>query len=775
MTRSTAAAATNKADTATTSDAAAATTQKKTKTVRVTKPSSTTKATNADTPKPKTSTTTTSTKTSSSKKVTTPSLKTPPAPSPAPSPLQNSKLWSSIFDNPKYHRLFANDHTVLDSIHRKSLLVAKDGPPTNETISTFLRAHLPIGIPHAFLTADTHGQPTVLINPSIPADYFAADPNSKFPPIYVITDDDNSSDMCSISQHRAAVLFETKEYIVPEESRLCNINLPQADFAALKTNGTAPPTNPDPSIAYDDTFSFPRLVYLHPAIASKVIMYLSRHESPSAKHLYDVIIKAATWDDGSVEHLNPHWISTTLRFLWLMIQGKITGIDPSPARPRSNAEVVRMGLVETFFGTQQIQTQGNNSGSTPSTTQPVQHFTISHDPALGTVIQNLADIQIKQVEMQSEALRSKSAISSMIDCKRIPLIRGGLTEPDSSYPLEPTENAKKLFAKKHHLDFYTAINSTLASSALSTASLDIGHAAEVVNFGIIWQFITDPRGFTTFAFNPDPTTEPNNKIKALILKHQKENQQLNDDDVNVMLNKKIFCPSSVTDAQAQNNSFLITNMELFGRAAVTTNLVQFHITQIKNNERLYIIRQRNDPLFLTKVQYRFNLIHQRFLRTITENEDLSNVDLQSFSDDLVAVHNKVLNSEDVCILPDTIAARANPQQTQRGRRRNDNTGDNQDPPSKRAKPDAFTCTPKAQWKIPEARLHEYSSIFTRTRLSRMPKAPHHSTGKLRPFCNKALCRGKCPTGDACPFTHAEPSAHGKETEVDAFYREAYGS
>ena len=106
--------------------------------------------------------------------------------------------------------------------------------------------------------------------------------------------------------------------------------------------------------------------------------------------------------------------------------------------------------------------------------------------------------------MAGEAIRNKSAIASMPDCKKTPLIRGSVTDADIEYPTDPTDGVKKMFNKKSSTDLYSAMNNILKSANLPTGRMSLGHATQITNYGIIWEDMTSPFGFKSFAF--DPTT-----------------------------------------------------------------------------------------------------------------------------------------------------------------------------------------------------------------------------------------------------------------------------
>ena len=143
---------------------------------------------------------------------------------------------------------------------------------------------------------------------------------------------------------------------------------------------------------------------------------------------------------------------------------------------------------------------------------------------------------------------------------------------------------------------------------------------------------------------------------------------------------------------------------------------------------------------------------------------------QEIIDDLTALHGGVMGSTEICVLPSTMVSKTT--QQKRGNQRNENGNHDNGPPKKKNRAEPFQCNfTKAEWKLPSTRSSEYSSIFTRQCLERTPKAP--KGGKLRPFCNKALCLGVCRLGSECTFNHDKPSKHGKEPEVNAFYQAAY--
>ena len=124
-----------------------------------------------------------------------------------------SNLWSTVFAKKEYHALFEQDELVIDTIFTDSLLV---NTGNNGSICQFLRAQLPQGIPHAFLSVDSSGKPMVLINPSVPKSYFASKSGGPFPQFYVITDDENSSDMSVIHHAKVTQLFKKEKHIILE-------------------------------------------------------------------------------------------------------------------------------------------------------------------------------------------------------------------------------------------------------------------------------------------------------------------------------------------------------------------------------------------------------------------------------------------------------------------------------------------------------------------------------------------------------------------------------
>ena len=301
--------------------------------------------------------------------------------------------------------------------------------------------------------------------------------------------------------------------------------------------------------------------------------------------------------------------------------------------------------------------------------------------------------------------------------------------------------------------------------------MSLGHATQITNYGIIWEDMMSPFGFTSFAFDPT-TNKSNNQELALMLKQQSANSTLDDNDYKIMLNDKTFFPSTLEQYQAQTNSLLVIAMDWWKGASFSANLIQYHINHIKSNQQMYKLRQDDDALFLTKVGYVVNLNFQRYLRTITDNDDFTLVGKQDIIDDLTALHGRVMGSTEICVLPSTMVTKTT-QQKRGGHQRNDNGTADMGSPTKKGKVDAFQCNfTKTDWKLPSTRSSEYSSIFTRQCLDRMPKAPNKE-GKLRPFCNKALSLGVCRLGSACKFIHDKPSKHGKEADVNAFYQAAY--
>jgi hypothetical protein len=694
----------------------------------------------------------------------------------------NPTKWSTIFAKPEFRPLFHDDNNVLNTIHLQSLRVNTNN---NQSIPIFIRAVLPNGIPHAFLSTDNNKNPIVLVNASIPKEYFPS-PSAPPPKIFAITDDDKDADMSEITTSEAKQLFKVKKYTIPAESRLCDQNLTDDEFAALTLNGMEPALVPEgDTTVWDDEHSFPNLVYLHPVIASAVIKHLSNNEEVKAVDLFHVITNAATTtdpNDGTTWY-NTHWITRTMGFLWLMTQDVgIKGANTIQPRPRILAETIRQELVTTFFGNQGRTTSTHAAAppllppSHPGTT----HFTISHDPALSQCLLNLAAVQEEQVKAAGESTKTKSALATMPDCKKTILIRGNVSDMDVHYPKDVTESINKLFGKKSATDLYTALNATLTAAG-NTCQMELGHVVRLNTFGPIWQDPTDPQGLTTFAFNPKTTNASNKEAAMLMIKQQQEhgNQQLDMNDVKIMLNSALNFALETHHYQTQVKSLLVVLIDMWGRHSFVANLTQSHLNHANHQQDTYTARQRDDALFLTKVGFFFNLITQRFLRKISTTDDIDLVDMAGFAKELRELHTRIENMTEICILPSTIVSKSKRGAagmeggggTEARLGRNGGNGGRQE---KKAKMEAFECRfTKPNWKLPEAHRDEYSAIFTKERLANMPKAPKN--GKDRPFCNKALSLGRCRLGDSCPFNHDNPTKHNKKADIDAFYREAYAS
>jgi hypothetical protein len=471
-------------------------------------------------------------------------------------------------------------------------------------------------------------------------------------------------------------------------------------------------------------------------------------------------------------------------FLWLMMQDEIKGTNTIQPRPRVTAETVRQELVTTFFGNQRQAAPAHGTPPTPPPSQPgTTHFTISHDPALGQCLKSLVAVQEEQAKAAGESTKTKSALSTMPDCKKTILIRGTVSDIDVDYPTEITEAITKLFGKKSATDLYTSLNATL-KAASNTCTMELGHVVQLNTFGPIWQDPTDPQGLTTFAFNPKTISSSNKEVAMLMIKQQQDhgNQQLDPNDVKIMLNSDLIFALETHHYQTQVKSYLVVLIDMWGRTSFVANLTQSHLHHTNHQQDTYTARQRDDVLFLTKVGFSFNLITQRFLRKITTTTDIDLVGMDEFAKELRDLHTRIENMTEICILPSTIVSKSKRSGGAAagggggggGRGGDGGRRGNDDDPRKKAKMDAFECKfTKTNWKLPEARRDEYSTIFTKERLANMPKAPKN--GKDRPFCNKALSLGRCRLGDNCPFNHDNPSKHNKKAEVDAFYREAYAS
>jgi hypothetical protein len=699
------------------------------------------------------------------------------------STIANPTKWSTIFAKPELRTLFHDDHSTLDTIHIQSLRVNTNN---NHSIPIFFRAVLPNGIPHALLSTDTNKNPIVLVNVSIPKEYFPS-PSAPPPKIFAITDDDKDADMSEIVTSEAKQLFKVKKYTIPAESRLCDQNLTDDEFAALTQNGIEPALVADnDTTIWDDEHSFPNFVYLHPVIASAIIKHLSNNENVKAVDLFHIITNAATTTDPNdgTTRFNTHWITRTMGFFWLMTQDSgIKGVNTIQPRPRILAETIRKELVATFFGNQGRTTSTHtNVPPFPPSSQPnTTHFTIAHDPALSQCLLNIATVQEEQVKAAGESTKAKSALSTMPDCKKTILIRGNVTDMDINYPKEVTESINKLFGKKSATDLYTALNATLTAAG-NTCQMELGHVVRLNTFGPIWQDPTDPQGLTTFAFNPKTTNASNKEAAMLMIKQQQEhgNQQLDMNDVKIMLNSALNFAFETHHYQTQVKSLLVVLIDMWGRNSFVANLTQSHLNHANHQQDMYTARQRDDALFLTKVGFFFNLIAQRFLRKISTTDDIDLIDMAGFAKELRELHTRIENMTEICILPSTIMSKS-----KRGAagmeggggaeaRTDRNRGNGGGRQEKKAKIEAFECRfTMPNWKLPEARHDDYLTIFTKERLASMPKAPKN--GKDRPFCNKALSLGRCRLGDSCHFNHDNPIKHNKKADVDAFYREAYAS
>jgi hypothetical protein len=660
--------------------------------------------------------------------------------------------------------MFDGDDTFILNIGKK---IAAMNPHDCEGIYSLISS-LPRHIPHAFLAADSDGKPIVLVNPSFQEGYHPSSLSTSFPGLCVGVDNDINADMLLIPPTRMDCIFGPNSMVIPDTADFfdhhCKTN---QDFSKIQKKG-------------DKTTDMPKMTYLHPVVAAALLLYMSSTPSPSFMSLFEVIKEAATVTEDGKPVLMTHWIRVTLFFVWSILEQPPSLLTtPGLYRPRLVQEAIRDKLIVTFFGQQATPGgQGQVSFAPSASNAGLQgHLSIAADPTVGLALQKLVEVHEDAQALTLENIRSKSAFSNMPECKKTPLVRMGVSGSDKDYPTDPTENLRALFTKKNATDLYATINATLLKAGSSTGTLGLGHATEITTQGIIWKKETDPFGFTTFAFNPNNDDEATNTaISALVLKQQAENQQLDSSDLKILMNSKTFDPDNVADYMTQCNSLLATTIYIWKGKSFLANLIQYHINLAKKAERTYKTRQESDVLFLTKVGYSFNLLLQRFISDVAQHDDWDTFDQDYYFGELASLHNKVISSSAICKLPNGMMSTSTTgTPAKNNKRQNDNDKNKQGKEKKqKTKEEPFKCSfSKPEWKIPEKRSHEFSSIFTQQKLKKMPKAQGGKGNKTRAYCVRALATGTCKHGKDCQFNHGNPKDQNQTEAVDTFFKEAY--
>jgi hypothetical protein len=106
---------------------------------------------------------------------------------------------------------------------------------------------------------------------------------------------DKNTDMSEIHQARAKELFKTMTEHTPDPERFYPV-LTSTAFASIKLNGLEPAAGMEEgdTTIYDDVYTFPGFVYMHPVVAAAVIKFLASNDNTRPSNLFTNIIKAAT-------------------------------------------------------------------------------------------------------------------------------------------------------------------------------------------------------------------------------------------------------------------------------------------------------------------------------------------------------------------------------------------------------------------------------------------------------------------------------------------------